>query len=310
MPTKIQVSGKKPISVSAFIDSGADTEFIDNQFAQWLEIKMIQTARFHKVHALDGHYLHNNSLETMPVKLLLSCNHHESIKCIGINSPQIPIILRATWLCKHNPKIIWRKKEIVGWSEECLSSCLFDAVSPTINPCNTEETYPNLSKVPSDYHDLEVFNKAKATSLLPHRPYDYPIDLIPGTTPPRGSLCYFSGPENQAMQNYINESLQASIIRPSASPAGAGLFFIEEKDGSPRPCINYRGLNKITIKNKYPLPIMTSAFDLIQGAMVFTKLDLWNAYHLVHIIEGDEWKMAFSTPTGHYEYLVMTFGLF
>lgn len=80
-------------------------------------------------------------------------------------------------------------------------------------------------------------------------------------------------------------------------------------DGSLHPCIVYQGLNKITVKNKYPLPLMKSAFDLIQGATIFTKLDLRNDYHLVRIKEGDESKTAFNTPTGHYEYLVMPFGL-
>ena len=82
-----------------------------------------------------------------------------------------------------------------------------------------------------------------------------------------------------------------------------------KKDGSLRPCIDYRGLNKITIRNRYPLPLMSSAFDLLQGAVVFTKLDLRNAYHLVRIRRGDEWKTAFNTPSGHYEYQVMPFGL-
>ena len=100
-----------------------------------------------------------------------------------------------------------------------------------------------------------------------------------------------------------------SIIRPSSSPAGAGFFFIGKKDGSLRPCIDYRGVNDITVKNRYPLPLMTSAFELLQGATVFMKLDLRNAYHLVRIREGDEWKTAFNTPTGHWEYLVMSFGL-
>lgn len=76
-----------------------------------------------------------------------------------------------------------------------------------------------------------------------------------------------------------------------------------------RPCIDYRGLNDITVKNRYPLPLLSSAFELLQGAVIFTKLDLRNAYHLVRIREGDEWKTAFNTPTGHYEYLVMPFGL-
>lgn len=89
------------------------------------------------------------------------------------------------------------------------------------------------------------------------------------------------------MERCIKDSLAAGIIRPSSSPFGAGFFFVE-KDGTPRPCINYRGLNDITVNNKYPLPLMHSAFDSLQGTTVFTKLDLRNAYHLVRIREGDE----------------------
>ena len=111
------------------------------------------------------------------------------------------------------------------------------------------------------------------------------------------------------MKDYIDSSLRAGIIRHSSSPAGAGFFFVDKRDKSLRPCIDYRGLNDVTIKNRYPLPLISSAFELLQGASVFTKLDLRNAYHLVRIREGDEWKTAFNTPTGHYEYLVMPFGL-
>ena len=84
---------------------------------------------------------------------------------------------------------------------------------------------------------------------------------------------------------------------------------MEKKDNTLRPCIDYRGLNDITVKNRYPLPLLASAFELLHGATVFTKLDLRNAYHLVRIREGDEWKTGFNTPRGHYEYLVMPFGL-
>jgi len=101
----------------------------------------------------------------------------------------------------------------------------------------------------------------------------------------------------------------AGIIRPSSSPVGAGFFFVGKKDGSLRPCIDYRGLNSITVKNKYPLPLISSAFAPLHGAAFFSKLDLRNAYHLVRIREGDEWKTAFNTPLGHFEYLVMPFGL-
>lgn len=133
--------------------------------------------------------------------------------------------------------------------EECLITCLFEVIVPSVSPENIEKTCPNLIKVPTEYHNLkEVFNKIKVTSLPPHRSYDCAIDLIPGTTPPRGSLYSLSRPEHTITHNYIKESLQAGIIRPSASPAGAGFVFVGKKDGSLRPYIDYRALNKITIK--------------------------------------------------------------
>ncbi|MGL5119010.1 MAG: reverse transcriptase family protein, partial [Plesiomonas shigelloides] len=90
---------------------------------------------------------------------------------------------------------------------------------------------------------------------------------------------------------------------------GCGEIFLCGEGWFPSPCIDYRGLNDITVKNSHPLPLMSSAFGLLQLATIFTKLDLHNAYYLVRIREGDEWKTAFNTPTGHFEYRVMAFGL-
>ena len=198
------------------------------------------------------------------------------------------------------------KHEILGWSTRCDTRCLQEAHSPATQV----EAVPNLAKVPVEYQDLkEVFCKSRATCLPPHRPYDCAIKLKSGTTPPRGRLFSMSRPETAAMEKYLSESLTAGIICPSSSPTGAGFFFVGKKDGSLRPCIECRGSNEITVKNPYPLPLMTSAFELLQGASVFTMLDLRNDYHLVCIREGDEWKTAFNTPTGYWEYLVMPFGL-
>ena len=173
----------------------------------------------------------------------------------------------------------------------------------------TDSEYPDLTTVPNCYHHLkEVFNKSKALSLPPHRPYDCTIELIPGSAIPKGRLYSISGPERAAMNDYISASLKAGLIRPS-SPEGAGFFFVGKKDGSLRPCIDYSPLNDITIKNRYPLPLMTSVFDQLQQAKIFTKLDLRNAYHLVRIREGEEGKTGFNTPSGHYEYCVMPVGL-
>lgn len=88
-----------------------------------------------------------------------------------------------------------------------------------------------------------------------------------------------------------------------------GFSFVGKKVRSLRPCIDYRGLNEKTIKYRYPLPLINTAFEHIQGATIFTSLDLRNVYYLIRIMEGEEWKTTFSTPTGHYEYLVMPFGL-
>ena len=131
----------------------------------------------------------------------------------------------------------------------------------------------------------------------------------PGSHLPSSRLFNLSHPERESMEDYIGESLAAGIIRPFSSPVGAGFFFVSKKDRSLRPCIDYRGLNNIMLNNKYPLPLISSAFVPLHGAVVFSKLDLRNAYHLVRIREGDEWKTAFNTPLGHFEYLVMPFGL-
>lgn len=136
-------------------------------------------------------------------------------------------------------------------------------------------------------------------SLKPHRA----INLQPGMSPPEGRLYSLSASEREAMKIYINDSLASGIIRPSSSQAGAGLFFVEKRDKTLRPCTDYRGLNDITVKNRYPI---STAFKLLQGTTIYTKLDLRKAYHLVWIREGDEWKTAFNTPTGHY-YLLMPF---
>ena len=108
------------------------------------------------------------------------------------------------------------------------------------------------------------------------------------------------------MRAYIEEELAKGFIRPSTSPASAVFFFVK-KDGGLQPCIDYRSLNDVTVKFRYLLPLVPSALDQLRSAKYFTKLDLCSGYNLIPIREGDEWKTAFSTTSGHYEYLVMPF---
>ncbi len=111
------------------------------------------------------------------------------------------------------------------------------------------------------------------------------------------------------MEKYIEEALQQGYIHPSTSPAASSFFFMAKKDRSLRPCIDCPALNKITAKYRYPLSLVPSTLEQLHGARIFTNLDLRSAYNLIRIREGDEWKTAFVTPTGHYEYLVMPYGL-
>ncbi|KAL4009381.1 hypothetical protein ACER0C_003233 [Sarotherodon galilaeus] len=301
----------KTHSLDALIDSGAEQNIIDASLALKLGFIMEPLSHSLQVTALSGQRLPDITHVTEPVSLTLSGNHVETIQLYVFKAPLTPLVLGYPWLCLHNPVIDWRKESISGWGEECHMSCL-KAATPAMNlsPSKTISEPPDLSSIPSVYHDLaQVFCKDKARSLPPHRPYDCGIDLLPGAPLPTSRLYSLSRPEWESMEKYINESLAAGLIRPSSSPVAAGFFFVTKKDKSLRPCIDYRSLNSITVKNKYPLPLLSSAFELLQGATIFTKLDLRNAYHLVRIREGDEWKSAFNTHLGHFEYLVMPFGL-
>ncbi|KAK3573775.1 hypothetical protein QTP86_032955 [Hemibagrus guttatus] len=124
-----------------------------------------------------------------------------------------------------------------------------------------------------------------------------------------GRVYPLSLPEAKAMEEYIEEALAVGQIRPSTSPAAAGFFFMGKKDRGLCPCIDYRGLNAITICYPYPLPLVPAALEQLRGAKFFTKVDLLSAYNRFRIREGDEWKTTFHATHGHYEYLVMPFGL-
>src|SRR4029077_12021694 len=168
----------------------------------------------------------------------------------------------------------------------------------------------DLSAVPKAYHEFaEVFSKSKANTLAPHREYDLRIDLEEGTHPPLGTLYSLSPSALEALRTFLEEHLASGFIRPSSSAHAAPMLFIHKKDGSLRLCVDFRGLNKITKKDRYPLPRISDLLDAPSRAKIYSKLDLRHAYHLVRIADGDEWKTSFQTRYGSYEWLVMPFGL-
>ncbi|KAL0156949.1 hypothetical protein M9458_048195 [Cirrhinus mrigala] len=300
--------GEATINTTALIDSGAAGNFIDAAFVAANQVPVSSCFPHVTVAALGGRPLGSGKIRhtTTDLTLRIAPHHHETIRLFVISSPHSPIILEYPWLNLHGPTIAWNDQTITRWSPSCQKHC--------VQPGNQSQPSPSpqttTSSIPAVYQDLlEVFSRQGATQLPPHRPGDCAIDLIPGAAPPRGCIFPLSQAESAAMNTYIQEELAKGFIRPSTSPASAGFFFVKKKDGGLRPCIDYRALNDLTIKYRYPLPLVPSALEQLRSAKIFTKLDLRSAYNLIRIRSGDEWKTAFSTTSGHYEYLVMPFGL-
>ncbi|UTT91960.1 hypothetical protein NDA17_003890 [Ustilago hordei] len=164
--------------------------------------------------------------------------------------------------------------------------------------------------IPKPYQHLrDVFDEVEADKLPHHTEHDLHLELIEGGKPPQGPL-YLKGPKEMSeLRRYLDENLEKGFIRPSKSPARSPVLFIPKKDGGLRLCVDYRGLNEITVKNRAPLPLIEEQLFLLRKARIYTKLDLRAAYNLIRIAKGDEWKTAFGTQLGLYEYLVMPFGL-
>nr|GFA82684.1 putative reverse transcriptase domain-containing protein [Tanacetum cinerariifolium] len=145
--------------------------------------------------------------------------------------------------------------------------------------------------------------------LPPPRQVEFRIDLIPGATPVARAPYRLAPSELKELSEQLKELSKKGFIRPSSSPWGAPMLFVKKKDGSFRMCIDYRELNKLTIKNKYPLPRIDDLFDQLQGSSVYSKIDLRSGYHQLRIRDKDIPITAFITRYGHYEFQVMPFGL-
>jgi len=186
-----------------------------------------------------------------------------------------------------------------------LCAALVSDESTDLNDSN-----PNLNIVNKFYSDLEiVFHKKEADKLPPHREYDLTIDLIPGSQLYFGPIYSLTTTEKEALKSYLDENLKKGFIRKSKSPAGAPVLFVKKHDGSLRLCVDYRRLNAATIRNSFPIPRISDLIESFKGSVIFTRLDLRSAYNLIRVKEGQEYLTAFRSPLGHYEYLVMPFGL-
>lgn len=150
--------------------------------------------------------------------------------------------------------------------------------------------------LPPAYQDFaEVFSDADANKLPEHGLHDHAIDLIDERQPPYGPVYNLSEVGLTVLRQYIDKHLANKFIRPSKSPAGAPILFIKKPSSGLQLCVDYQGLNNITVKNRYPLPLIGESLDRLGKAKRYTQLDLISAYHRLRIKEGDKWKTAFCT---------------
>jgi hypothetical protein len=178
----------------------------------------------------------------------------------------------------------------------CTRSCAFVMIESPVERIPVVRDYP------------DVFPK-ELLGMPPDRDIEFAIELQPGTAPISKRPYRMPPTELAELKKQLQELLDKGFIRPSTSPWGCPALFVKKKDESLRMCVDYRPLNAVTVKNKYPLPRIDVLFDQLVGAKVFSKTDLRSGYHQIKIRTSDIPKTAFSTRYGLYEFLVMSFGL-
>jgi hypothetical protein len=188
---------------------------------------------------------------------------------------------------------------------------IFSVTTADIEKALAEKTITDpKTKLNREYWDLlDLFSRQKADQLPEHRPYDHKIELTPGSQPTYGPLYAMSENELKVLRKYLTEHLAKGFIRPSSSPMSSPVIFVKKPGGGLRFCVDYRKLNEITIKNRYPIPLVQETLNCLSKAKFYTKLDIISAFNRIRIAKGHEHLTAFRTREGLFEYLVMPFGL-
>lgn len=236
------------------------------------------------------------------------------------------LILGLPWLTKYNPPIDWSTRTfsrtdcltpavinlmemeefsslVEEDSAECFAIHLVDATTPPPAPFKE-----NLALQALLHEYADIFPE-QLTSLPPLRQRQHEITLQPQATPVRRAPYRLSVAEEDHLRTTLQELLDLRFIRPSVSPWAAPILFVSKKDGTLRFCVDYRQLNKLTVRDEHPLPVPEDLIRRLHGATVFTKLDLYSGYYQIRVAEKDIAKTAFTTSMGLYEFVVMPFGL-
>ncbi|GJW74482.1 putative reverse transcriptase domain-containing protein, partial [Tanacetum coccineum] len=218
------------------------------------------------------------------------------------------VIIRMDWLTKYHGVIICDEKIVcVPFEREILifqgnGNNQREESRLNIISCTKVQEYLSKGYFP------EVFLEY-LSGIPPARQVEFQIDLVPGAAPVAWAPYRLAPSEIKELVEQLQELSDKGFIRPISSPWGAPVLFVKKKDGSFRMCIDYRELDKLTVKNRYPLPRIDDLFDQLQGPSVYSKIDLRSGYHQLRVREEDIPKTAFKMRYGHYEFHVMPFCL-
>lgn len=311
-----------PIACAFTLDDAADVNLVSQTLVLRIQSQPIPEARLPYTKSIFGNSSHCYGAHELRIRLADSDNTERETTGIfyAMEFPGDPVLLGRPWrfqqgVQKDDSTDRWRYGSATDMIRLCSAEELRTEVRVYAVVCAGdtvhEVTVPRPAQsVPTELKDFaDVFGPAEHTALPRGEGAIHAIELEEGKQPPYQPLYNLSATELQLLRDYLDSAMEKGWIRRSESAAGAPILFVPKKDGTMRLCVDYRGLNAITIKNRHPLPLISETLDRLGGARWFSKIDLKDAYHRIPIRKGDEWKTAFRTRYGHFEYLVMPFGL-
>nr|GEV69428.1 putative reverse transcriptase domain-containing protein [Tanacetum cinerariifolium] len=312
---------------------GADRSFVSTTFSALLDVAPSTLDTSYAIELADGRISETNIiLKGCTLGLL---GHSFDIDLMPVELGSFDVIIGMDWLAKYHALIVCDEKVVrIPYGNEVLiirgdnydgesklniisctktqkyiqKGCHVYLAQVTSKKAEDKSEEKRLDDMPMVQEFSEVFPE-ELPGLPPARQVEFQIDLVPGAAPVARAPYRLAPAEMQELSTQLQEHSDKGFIRPSSSQWGAPVLFVKKKDGSFQMCIDYRELNKLTVKNRYPLSRFDDLFDQLQGSRFYSKIDLRSGYHQLRVREEDIPKTAFRTRYGHYKFQVMLFGL-
>ena len=325
--------------VVCLVDSGASDNFVSLKFCRRVGVPLRTARRVRRITLADGSSQTSHLYVERAQLRLGSHEEQHDFTVMNLEKHDFDVILGMSWLSRVNPQIDWstgsmtildrrgrpsithfllkhkelkrciRKNalDVILVLRTCVLNQLEDSKPSLAGGFDKEKAEAERRRLVAEYPDC--FPPDLPMELPPEREVDHRIELVAGSTPPSRPTFRMSPSELDEIKRQIDDLLSKGLIRPSKSPYGAPVILAKKKDGGWRFCIDYRALNAITVKNKYPLPRVDELFDRLQGAKYFSKIDLRCGYWQIKMHPEDVEKTAFRSRYGSFEWLVLPMGL-